>query len=58
MSGTLQNNVVGKYSGLPTQNEELETKTLAIDPKTLTLDQKDAVKSFFAKSADLIEQMN
>lgn len=58
LSGVLQNMQVAKYPGLANEAEAVKTAALAIDPATLTLDQKDAVKSFFSKSADLLEKMN
>lgn len=58
LSGVLQNIQVAKYPGLANEAEAVKTAALLIDPATLTLDQKDAVKSFFSKSAGLLEKMN
>ncbi|WP_026632453.1 hypothetical protein [Dyadobacter alkalitolerans] len=58
LSGVLQNIQVAKYPGLANEAGEVSSAAMAIDPKTLTLDQKDAVKNFFAKGADLLEKMN
>ncbi|TDE18125.1 hypothetical protein [Dyadobacter psychrotolerans] len=58
LSGSLQNMQVAKYPGLSNEAEEVKSAAMAIDPKTLTLDQKDAVKAFFAKCSDLLEKMN
>jgi hypothetical protein len=58
LAGTLQNIQVAKYPGLSSQAEEVKSAAMAIDPQTLTLDQKDAVKTFFGKGADLLEKMN
>ena len=58
LSGILQNIQVAKYPGLANETGELKIAAMAINPETLTLDQKDAVKSFFAKSANLLEKMN
>lgn len=58
LSGVLQNIQVAKYPGLANEAAEVTSAAMAIDPATLTLDQKDKVKNFFAKSADLLEKMN
>jgi len=58
LSGSLQNIQVAKYPGLSNEAEQVTNAAMAIDPKVLTLDQKDAVKTFFARSSDLLEKMN
>ncbi|GLU57408.1 hypothetical protein Dfri01_68690 [Dyadobacter frigoris] len=58
LSGSLQNIQIAKYPGLSSEAAQVKSSAMAIDPKILTLDQKDAVKGFFAKSADLLEKMN
>ncbi|TDE18010.1 hypothetical protein [Dyadobacter psychrotolerans] len=58
LSGALQNIQKAKYPGLSNQAAEVKRAAMAIDPKILTLDQKDAVKNFFAKSSNLLESMN
>jgi hypothetical protein len=46
------------YPDLQDDVEELHNTTESIDPDQLTLQQRDAVNSFFAQSADLIEKMD
>ncbi|MGA9651723.1 hypothetical protein [Pedobacter sp.] len=58
LSGSLHNIQVAKYPGLLNEAEQVKSAAMAIDPKVLTLDQKDAVKTFFAKSSDLLTKMN
>ncbi len=58
LSGILQNIQVAKYPGLANEAGAVKTAAIAIDPETLTLDQKDVVKSFFSKAAYLLEKMN
>ncbi|MGA9652192.1 hypothetical protein [Pedobacter sp.] len=58
LSGSLQNIQVAKFPSLASDAEQVKSAAMAIDPKVLTLDQKEAVKSFFAKSSDLLDKMN
>lgn len=58
LSGSLQNMQMAKYPGLSSEAEQVKSAAMDIDPKTLTLDQKGAVKTFFAKCSDLLEKMN
>ena len=58
LTNVLQNMQQAKYPTLSNEITELKTASAAINPETLTLDQRDAVKSFFAKAADLLQKMN
>lgn len=58
LSGVIQNIQQAKFPALGNEATELKTAAAAIDPAVLTLDQKDAVKSFFRKAADLLQKMN
>jgi len=58
LSTSLQNLQQSKYPSLSAEADEVKTAASAIDPGTLTLDQRDAVKSFFRKAADLLSKMN
>ncbi len=55
---SLQNMQLAKYPGLSDEVEELKLASAAIDPLAITLEQKDAVKNYFAKAADLLKKMN
>ena len=54
----MQNMQKAKYPDLTAQAAEVRTAANSIIPDVLTLDQRDAVKSFFQKSADLLQNMN
>ena len=54
----LQNMQLAKYPWLSDEVEELKNASVAINPEVNTLEQKDAVKNYFAKAADLLEKMN
>ncbi len=54
----LQNIQKAKYPGLADEVEELISASESIKPGVLTLDQKDAVKNYFAKASDLLQKMN
>jgi hypothetical protein len=54
----LQNMQRAKYPGLASEVNELRSASASINPETLTLDQRDAVKNYFAKAADLLKKMN
>ena len=54
----LQNMQLAKYPWLSDEVEELQSASTAINPEILTLEQKDVVKNYFAKAADLLEKMN
>ena len=58
LSTALQNIQQAKYPGLSTEAADVKSAASAINPETLTLDQRDAVKSFFRKAADLLNKMN
>lgn len=47
-----------KYPSLTSDSHDLKDASASINPDTLTLDQKDAVKSFFSKAASLLQKMN
>ena len=54
----LQNMQLAKYPWLSEEVDALKNASAAINPEVLTLEQKDAVKNYFAKAADLLEKMN
>ncbi|WP_159467007.1 hypothetical protein [Dyadobacter sp. 3J3] len=58
LARALENIQVAKYPGLSNEAAEVKSAAMGIDPKILTLDQKDAVKTFFAKCSDLLGKMN
>ena len=58
LTSVLQNIQQAKYPNLTNEVEEVRGACAAINPNVLTLDQKEAVKSFFRKSADILEKMN
>lgn len=58
LSTSLQNLQQAKYPTLSAEAADVKIAAQSINPETLTLDQKDAVKSFFKKSADLLSKMN
>lgn len=58
LSTSLQNMQQAKYPGLSAEAADVKSAAAAISPETLTLDQRDAVKSFFRKAADLLNKMN
>ncbi len=58
LSTSLQNMQQEKYPGLSTEATDVKSAAEAINPEILTLDQRDAVKSFFRKAADLLTKMN
>lgn len=58
LADAMQNIQAAKYPNLSAQCMEVKNAANNIDPDVLTLDQKDAVKSFFEKSANLLEDMN
>ncbi len=58
LTKVLQNIQKAKYPGLADEVEELKSSSASIKPEVLTLDQKDAVKNYFAKAADLLQKMN
>ena len=58
LTSVLQNIQQARYPGLSKEVEEVKNACAAIKPNVLTLDQKEAVKSFFRESADVLEKMN
>jgi len=58
LSTCIQNIQQAKYPGLSAEAADVKSAASAINPETLTLDQRDAVKSFFRKAADLLNKMN
>jgi len=58
LSTSLQNMQQAKYPELSSEGADVKSAASAINPETLTLDQRDAVKSFFRKAADLLNKMN
>jgi hypothetical protein len=58
LSNVLQNIQKAKFPGLTGEVEELRSASESIKPGVLTLDQKDAVKNYFAKASDLLQKMN
>lgn len=58
LTKVLQNIQKAKYPGLAEEVAELKIASESIKPGVLTLDQKDAVKNYFAKAADLLQKMN
>lgn len=55
---SLQNMQSANYPTLTNEAEQLKSASESINPEVLTLEQKDAVKNYFAKAADLLEKMN
>jgi len=58
LSTSLQNMQQAKYPDLSAEAADVKSAASAIKPETLTLDQRDAVKSFFRKASDLLTKMN
>jgi uncharacterized glyoxalase superfamily protein PhnB len=58
LSTALQNMQQAKFPELSNEAANVKSTAAAINPQTLTLDQRDAVKSFFRKAADLLNKMN
>lgn len=58
LTNVLQNIQNAKYPGLADEVEELKSASESIKPGVLTLEQKDAVKNYFAKASDLLQKMN
>lgn len=57
LTNAMENMQKSKYPGLNEQVNEVRNAANNINPDILTLDQRDAVKSFFKKSADLLQAM-
>jgi len=58
LTNILQNIQQAKYPGLSNEVVQLRNASSSINPDVLTLNQKDAVKSFFSSAADLLKKMN
>ncbi len=58
LSTSLQNMQQAKYPGLSAEAADVKSAASAINPEILTLNQRDAVKSFFRKAAYLLNKMN
>lgn len=58
LATVLQNIQKAKYPDLADEAEKVKNAATSINPDVLTLDQKDAVKDFFAKASDLLKKMN
>lgn len=58
LSTILQKPQVAKYPSLANETLELNCALMAIKPKTLTLDQRDAVKTFFTMASSRFEKVN
>ncbi|MFT5252824.1 MAG: hypothetical protein ACI87N_001846 [Flavobacteriales bacterium] len=58
LTNILQNIQKAKYPGLGVEVTALKSASEAIKPGILTLEQKDEVKTFFIKAADLLQKMN
>jgi len=54
----LQNIQKAKFPDLADEVQELKSASESIKPEVLTLEQKDAVKNYFAKAANLLQKMN
>ena len=58
LTNVLQNIQKAKFPSLADEVEVLRSASESINPKVLTLNQKDAVKNYFAKASDLLKKMN
>jgi hypothetical protein len=58
LTSVIQNIQLAKYPTLTVEAVELGRASSLINPDVLTLDQKDAVKLFFKKAADILKKMN
>jgi hypothetical protein len=58
LTNVLQNIQKAEFPGLANEVKELKSASESIKPEVLTLDQKDAVKNYFAKASDLLQKMN
>ncbi|MDQ6815127.1 MAG: hypothetical protein M3040_15430 [Bacteroidota bacterium] len=54
----LENLQQAKYPELQNDASEVKIAAESINAETLTLDQRDAVKTFFGKAANLLQKMN
>ncbi len=58
LTNVLEKMQQAKYPELAKEVAELRNASDSIKPDVLTLDQKDNVKTFFSKAADLLKKMN
>jgi hypothetical protein len=58
LTNVLQNIQKAKYPGLTDEVVALKSATESIKLGILALEQKDAVKNYFAKASDLLQKMN
>jgi hypothetical protein len=58
LSTAMRNMQQEHYPNLDQQARQVEQAASDIDPNTLTLEQRDAVKGFFDRSAELLRNMN
>ena len=58
LTNVLQNIQKANYPSLTDEVTALKTASESIKPGMLTLEQKDAVKNYFAKASDLLQKMN
>jgi hypothetical protein len=58
IANVLQNIQKIHYPSLDNEVEDLKSAAASIKPAVLTLDQKEAIKNFFAKASDLLQKMN
>jgi len=58
LSTSLQNIQQAKFPDLSSDAADVKTAAVEIKPEILTLDQRDAVKLFLRKAADLLTKMN
>jgi len=54
----LQNMQLAKYPWLSDEVEDLKSASTAINPSVTSIEQKDAVKNYFEKAADVLDKMN
>ena len=58
LSNALQKIQQEKYPELANEITELKNASVAIKPGVLTLDQKEPIKGFFGKAAEVLKKMN
>jgi len=58
LTNVLQNIQQAKYPGLTNEAAVLRIASKSINPEVLMLDQKNEVKAFFSKAADILNKMN
>lgn len=58
LSVSLKSMQENKFPNLNSEANDVKSAAEKINPATLTLDQKDALKVFFKKSAELLSKMN